>query len=49
MATNIKCPSCNFEFPLEEALNDELKESIEKEKNELRHQMIDFKKTKEEA
>ena len=48
MATNIKCPSCNFEFPLEEALNDELKESIEKEKNELRHQMIDFKKTKEE-
>jgi hypothetical protein len=48
MATNIKCPSCNFEFPLEEALNDELKESIEKEKNELRHQMIDFKKTKED-
>jgi hypothetical protein len=48
MATNIKCPSCNFEFPLEEALNDELKENIEKEKNELRHQMLEFKKSKEE-
>lgn len=48
MATNIKCPSCNFEFPLEEALNDELKENIEKEKNELRQQMIEFKKSKEE-
>lgn len=48
MATNIKCPSCNFEFPLEEALNDELKENIEKEKNELRQQMIEFKKAKED-
>jgi hypothetical protein len=48
MATNIKCPSCTFEFPLEEALNDELKENIEKEKNELRHQMLEFKKSKEE-
>ncbi len=48
MATNIKCPSCTFEFPLEEALNDELKENIEKEKNELRHQMLEFKKAKED-
>ncbi|MBG9375698.1 DUF2130 domain-containing protein [Panacibacter sp. DH6] len=48
MATMIKCPSCGFEFPLEEALNDELKESIEKEKQQLRQQMLDYKKTKEE-
>ena len=48
MATMIKCPSCGFEFPLEDALNDELKESIEKEKQQLRQQMLDYKKTKEE-
>ena len=48
MATLIKCPNCGFEFPLEDALNDELKESIEKEKQQLRQQMLDFKKTKEE-
>ncbi len=55
MATNIKCPSCNFEFPLEEALNDELKESIEKEKADLRQKMMvhlnnkeaEFKKAEE--
>jgi hypothetical protein len=29
---DIKCPSCGHEFPLEDALNDELKEAIEKEK-----------------
>ena len=27
---DIKCPNCNYEFPLEEALNDEMKEAIEK-------------------
>jgi hypothetical protein len=48
MATNIKCSNCNFEFPLEAALNDELKEGIEKEKQALRQQMLEFKKTKEE-
>lgn len=48
MATLIKCPNCGFEFPLEDALNDELKESIEKEKQQLRQQMLDYKKTKEE-
>lgn len=48
MATQIKCPNCGFEFPLEDALNDELKESIEKEKQQLRQQMMDYKKTKEE-
>lgn len=48
MATLIKCPNCGFEFPLEDALNDELKESIEKEKQQLRQQMLDYKKAKEE-
>ena len=36
MATMIKCQNCGNEFPLEEAINDELKENIEKEKAELR-------------
>lgn len=48
MATMIKCPNCGSEYPLEEALNDELKENIEKEKAALRKQMLDYKKTKEE-
>ncbi len=48
MATMIKCSNCGTEFPLEEALNDELKENIEKEKQYLRKQMADYKKTKEE-
>jgi len=48
MATMIKCPGCGLEFPLEEALNDELKENIEREKQALRKQMMDFKKSKEE-
>lgn len=43
MATNIKCPSCSFEFPLEDALSGELKHLIEKEKQELRQQMLDFR------
>jgi hypothetical protein len=48
MATIIKCPNCSFEFPLEDALNDELKENIEKEKQSLRQQMLDYKKMKED-
>jgi len=48
MATNIKCPKCSHEFPLEATLNDELKDSIEKEKQELRQQMMDYKKSKED-
>ena len=48
MATMIKCPTCGSEYPLEEALNDELKENIEKEKATLRKQMMDYKKVKEE-
>lgn len=48
MSTTIKCPNCQFEFPLENALNDELKDSIEKEKQELRQKMSDHLKKKEE-
>ncbi len=48
MPTNIKCPSCNFEFPLEAALNDELREAIEKEKQELRQKMTEHQQRKEE-
>lgn len=48
MAATIKCPHCGFEFPLEDALNDELKDSIEKEKQQLRQQMLDYKKSAEE-
>ena len=44
----IKCPSCGHEFPLEDALKDELNEAIEKEKQELRQQMATYKKQKEE-
>jgi hypothetical protein len=45
---DIKCPNCNYEFPLEEALNDELKEAIEREKQELRQKMNDHLKKKDE-
>ncbi|MBL7742123.1 MAG: DUF2130 domain-containing protein [Chitinophagaceae bacterium] len=48
MPTNIKCPNCQHEFPLEAALNDELKDAIEKEKQELRQKMNDHLKKKEE-
>lgn len=48
MATNIKCPNCGHEFPLEEALNDELKEAIEREKQELREKMVEYRRQKEE-
>lgn len=48
MSTTIKCPNCQFEFPLENALNDELKDSIEKEKQELRQKMSEHLRKKEE-
>jgi hypothetical protein len=44
---NIKCPSCQKEFPLEEALTDELKNILEKEKQELRAKMLEYKSTAE--
>lgn len=48
MATLIKCPNCGFEFPLEDALSAEQKEAIEREKQELRQQMLEYKKAKDE-
>lgn len=48
MPTNIKCPDCNHEFPLEAALNDELREAIEKEKQELRQKMTEHLRKKDE-
>jgi hypothetical protein len=48
MPTNIKCPNCNTEFPLEAALQDEMKDVIEKEKLDLRQKMNDHLKKKEE-
>lgn len=48
MSTKIKCPKCQNEFPLEAALTDELKEVIEREKEQLRKQMLDYKKAKED-
>ena len=41
MATDIKCPSCGFGFPMEEAVSEEYK-------RELREQMIAYKKQKDE-
>ena len=41
MPTNIKCPKCSFEFPIEDAVSEEYKK-------ELREQMMHFKKQKEE-
>lgn len=48
MPTNIKCPNCNNEFPLEAALNDELNDAIEKEKQELRQKMNEHLKKKDD-
>ncbi len=44
----IKCPSCGSEYPLEDALQDEMKDNIEKEKQEYRRQMLDYTHKKEE-
>ena len=49
MTTNkIKCPSCGFEFPLEDALKDEVKNVLEKEKQVLRQEMVKYKEQQEE-
>lgn len=48
MALEVTCPNCNHHFHLEDALNDELKDAIEKEKQELRQQMVEYKKNAEE-
>lgn len=41
MTSDIKCPSCGHEFPLEEAVSEEYKK-------ELREQMRNYKKEKDE-
>jgi hypothetical protein len=41
MATNIKCPKCGHEFPMEEAVSEEYKK-------ELREQMVVYKKQKDD-
>jgi uncharacterized Zn finger protein (UPF0148 family) len=41
MPTNIKCPHCGNEFPMEEAVSEEYK-------RELREQMMVYKKQKDE-
>ncbi len=41
MPTNIKCPNCGTEFPMEEAVSEEYKK-------ELRHEMQKYKKQKDE-
>lgn len=48
MSTKIKCPNCEHEFPLEAALNDELKGVIEKQKEQLRKQVADYKQKKDD-
>lgn len=46
-STKIKCPSCNFEFPLESALKDEVKNVIEREKQTMRQKMLKNKEQQE--
>lgn len=48
MSKKIKCPSCNYEFPLEEALKDEVKDILEKEKQSYREQMLKYKQQQDE-
>lgn len=48
MSTKIKCPKCQYEFPVEDALSDELKDVVEKQKEQLRKQMVEFKQKKDE-
>src|ERR1700720_2804684 len=41
MSTDIKCPNCGHQFPIEEAVSEEYKK-------ELREQMLVYKKQKDE-
>ncbi len=47
-STKIKCPNCNFEFPLEDALKDEVKNVIEHEKQTMRQEMLKYKEQQDE-
>lgn len=48
MSKKIKCPGCSYEFPLEDALKDEVKDILEKEKQTYREQMMKYKQQREE-
>ena len=48
MPLKIKCPNCSHEFPLDEALSSEQKESLNREVNEMRQKMKEFINSKEE-
>ncbi len=43
MSLIIKCPNCSYEFPLDEALSAEQKENYNKELNEMRQKMKEYK------
>jgi len=48
MASPIKCPKCGNEFGIEDSFSEEYKQKLEAEKAELRSQMVNFKKEKED-
>ncbi len=48
MASPIKCPNCGNEFAIEDSFSEEYKQKLEADKIELRAQMANFKKEKEE-
>ena len=48
MASPIKCPKCGNEFAIEDSFSEEYKQKLEADKTELRAQMANFKKEKEE-
>ena len=48
MASPIKCPKCGNEFAIEDSFSEEYKQRLEADKIELRAQMANFKKEKEE-
>lgn len=47
MPLEVTCPNCNHVFPLEDAIQDELKDSLEKERADMRKKMEDYFRTKD--
>jgi len=47
MSLEVTCPKCAHVFPLEAALQDELKDELEKERLDMRKKMEDYVKNKE--
>ena len=37
---NIKCPSCKFDFPLDEILLESIKEDLEQKLNDKRKELV---------